>query len=46
MRVSMSAIGSVIMMDTSPARLGHARDFSGMRHFSETHTTQAELAQH
>src|SRR5580704_4011084 len=41
MRVSMSAIGSVIM--GSPARLDHAGDFSTEREESEANTAKLEL---
>src|SRR5438034_9535272 len=44
MRVSMSAIGSVIM--ESPARLLHARNQSVQRHVAEAQPAQLELAVH
>src|SRR5579875_711765 len=45
-RVSMSAMGSVIVMcrPPSPARLGHAGDLSGMDHLPQADPAQAELA--
>jgi hypothetical protein len=42
MRVSMSAIGSVIM--GSPARLDHARDLAAEREHPETNPAKLELA--
>src|SRR6476659_4630208 len=43
-RVSMSAIGSVIMSapTPSPRRLGHARHFAGVDHGAEADPTEAE----
>src|SRR4051812_39384400 len=46
MRVSMSANGSVIMVESSPARLLHARDQPIARHVAKTDTADAELAVH
>src|SRR4051812_43656315 len=50
MRVSMSAMGSVIVMSSprlpSPARLGDARDLALMGELAEAQTAQAELAVH
>src|ERR1700722_104705 len=48
MRVSMSAIGSVIVIGSppSPARLRHARDLSGVHHRAEADPAQPELAEH
>src|SRR6516225_2712104 len=46
-RVSMSAIGSVIVIGSpprSPARLGHARDLPGVDHRPKTDPAEAELA--
>src|SRR4051812_44782699 len=42
MRVSMSAIGSVIM--ASPTRLRHAGNLAGVHHLAEADPAQAELA--
>src|SRR5580704_13750174 len=42
MRVSMSAIGSVIM--GSPARLDHARDLAAERQHAQANPAQLELA--
>src|SRR5947209_8820239 len=44
MRVSMSAIGSVIM--ALPTRLRHAGHFAGVHHLAEADAAQAELAVH
>src|SRR5580658_8401088 len=48
MRVSMSAIGSVIVIGwpRSPARLGHARDLPGVHHRPKADPAQPELAEH
>src|SRR5579872_4034158 len=48
MRVSMSAIGSVMVMarPPSPARLGHARDLPGVDQLPETDPAEPELAVH
>src|SRR5271169_226481 len=48
MRVSMSAIGSVIVIGAppSPARLGHAGDLPGMHHRAQADPAQPELAVH
>src|SRR5664280_650574 len=46
MRVSMSAMGSVIVMIYLPTRLGHAGDLAGVHHLSQADTAQAELAVH
>src|SRR5689334_12169100 len=47
MRVSMSAMGSVIMSShSSPAGLGHAGDLAGVDEFAQAHAAQAELAEH
>src|SRR5665213_3412849 len=49
MRVSMSAIGSVIVILRrllSPTGLRHAGDLTGMNHHSQTDPAQAELAVH
>src|SRR5262245_9474913 len=47
MRVSMSAIGSVMVMPApSPARLRHARDLTGVHHLPQADPAQAELAVH
>src|SRR5881227_4013290 len=43
MRVSMSAIGSVIVIG-SPTRLGDAGDLAGVRHVTEADAAEAELA--
>src|SRR5947209_4263200 len=43
MRVSMSAIGSVIMM-RSPTRLRDAGDLAGVHHLPQAHAAEAELA--
>src|SRR6056297_3653651 len=48
-RVSMSAMGSVIMMDRSPfspRALGQARDLAGMGELSQADPAEAELAVH
>jgi hypothetical protein len=45
MRVSMSAMGSVIMM-RSPTRLGHAGDLACVGHAAKADTAQTELAVH
>src|SRR3712207_2860525 len=47
MRVSMSAMGSVIVMSVPPplpARLGDARDLPGVGHVAEADAAEAELA--
>src|SRR5918994_1747225 len=49
MRVSMSAIGSVMVMSRrlpSPAGLGHARELAGMGELAQADPAQAELAEH
>src|SRR5262245_55955034 len=48
MRVSMSAMGSVMVMMRlpSPARLGHARQLAGVRQLAQADTAQPELAEH
>src|SRR5574338_1112482 len=48
MRVSMSAIGSVMVMvaTSSPARLGHARDLPGVDHVAQADPAELELAVH
>src|SRR5690349_8996966 len=48
MRVSMSANGSVIVIDVllSPARLGHARQLAGVGHAPQADAAQPELAVH
>jgi hypothetical protein len=43
MRVSMSAIGSLIVM-RSPARLGHARDLARERELAETDPAQRKAS--
>src|SRR5688500_9433001 len=45
-RVSMSAIGSVIVMGASPARLGDARYLARVRQLAQADTAQPELAEH
>src|SRR5690242_16876143 len=47
-RVSMSAIGSVIVIRAapSPRRLRDAGDLDGVRHLSQTDAAQAEVAIH
>jgi hypothetical protein len=45
MRVSMSAIGSVIMTQ-SPTCLGQTRDFTGMGHLAKAQAAQSEFAIH
>src|SRR5262245_36959256 len=47
-RVSMSAIGSVIIVapPPSPRRLHESGDLTRVRHLSEAHTTQTEVAVH
>src|ERR1700754_2834023 len=47
MRVSMSAMGSVIMIDQlpSPAGLGHAGQLSRVRQLAQAHPAEAELAE-
>src|SRR6478609_9712491 len=45
MRVSMSAMGSVIMM-RSPTRLRHAGDLACVSHAAQADTAQSELAVH
>src|ERR1700730_1624728 len=47
MRVSMSAIGSVIVIvGPSPAGLGDTGDFAGMDHLAQAEPAQSELAEH
>jgi hypothetical protein len=46
MRVSMSAMGSVIICCTSPTCLCHTRNFTRVCHFTETNATESELAEH
>ena len=48
MRVSMSAMGSVIVMARlpSPARLGDAGDLAGVHHHAQADTAEPELAVH
>src|SRR5690242_13813425 len=49
MRVSMSAIGSVIVIEvlpSSPARLGHARDLPGVHELAQADAAELELAVH
>src|SRR4051812_15003207 len=49
MRVSMSAIGSVIVTSRrppSPGALRHARDLTRMRHLAQAQAAQAEVAVH
>src|ERR1700730_8498980 len=47
MRVSMSAIGSVIVIvGPSPACLGDAGDLTGMDHLAQTDPGQDELAEY
>src|SRR5579863_10279923 len=43
-RVSMSAMGSVIVMVDLPARLCDARDLAGVHHHAQADTAQPELA--
>src|SRR5580704_12880412 len=43
-RVSMSAMGSVIVMAGLPACLRHAGNLAGMHHDAQADTAQAELA--
>src|SRR5262245_40983457 len=47
-RVSMSAIGSVMVIGPapSPRRLRHARSLSGVRELAQADPAQAELAVH
>src|SRR5882757_1850369 len=47
-RVSMSAIGSVIVTAASPSprRLRHAGDLPGVGHFTQTDPAQPEVAVH
>src|SRR3984957_2260173 len=45
-RVSMSAMGSVIVMIYLPTRLGHAGNLAGVHHLSQADTAQTELAVH
>src|ERR1700722_19280261 len=45
-RVSMSAIGSVIVMACLPARLCHARYLARMHHHTQADTAEPELAVH
>src|SRR2546421_6440952 len=46
-RVSMSAIGSVIVIGglPSPARLGHARHLARVHHLSQADAAESELAE-
>src|SRR5688500_13232709 len=48
MRVSMSEMGSVIVIGRlpSPAGLRHAGDLTGVHHLAEAHAAEAELAVH
>src|SRR5215470_7386922 len=48
MRVSMSAMGSVIMIDRlpSPAGLGHAGQLARVSELAQADPAQAELAEH
>src|SRR5438309_9769616 len=48
MRVSMSAMGSVIVIGDrpSPAGLPHARHLAGVHHLAETDAAEPELAVH
>src|SRR6185312_8259403 len=47
MRVRRSAMGSVMLMPrSSPARLGHARDFAAVHDLADLHARQPELAVH
>src|SRR5437763_6863723 len=49
MRVSMSAMGSVIVIEArspSPAGLGDARHFAAVHHLAKTDPAQPELAVH
>src|SRR5260221_3017157 len=47
MRVSMSAIGSVMLIaDSLPARLDHAGDLAAQRQFAQLVAPEAELAVH
>src|SRR5947209_3507223 len=49
MRVSMSAIGSVMVMvppPPLPACLGDAGDFTGVDHLAQADSAQPELAEH
>src|SRR6478736_2559961 len=47
MRVNMSAIGSVMLIaDSLPARLDHARHLAAQRELSQLVAAQAELAVH
>src|ERR1035437_9538883 len=43
-RVSMSAMGSVIVMVRLPTRLCHARDLPGVHHHTQADTAEPELA--
>src|SRR5947209_8659181 len=43
-RVSMSAMGSLMVMGGLPASLGHARDLSGQRELAEADAAQREAA--
>src|SRR5688500_19355482 len=47
MRVSMSAIGSVIVIGQlpSPARLGDTRQLAGVRQLAQAHPAETELAE-
>jgi hypothetical protein len=45
MRVSMSAMGSVIMSYHLPAGLGYARNFAGMHELAQAQTAKAELTE-
>src|SRR3954453_11983244 len=47
MRVSMSAMGSVMVMSSSlpsPAGLGHARQLAGVGELAQAHAAETELA--
>ena len=48
MRVSMSAMGSVIVMVVapSPARLGHAGELAGVHQLAQADAAEPELAVH
>src|SRR4029079_10547278 len=45
MRVSMSAMGSVSIGSTSPARLGQPGDLAGVGHLAKADAAEAELAE-
>src|ERR1700685_3240207 len=45
-RVSMSAMGSVIVMMRLPARLRDARDLTGVHHHTQADTAEPEFAIH